>query len=51
MKNLKLLRKDIREAVEARQQEMESILPGFYTMYLGVKIYSKGHKEKKGKKK
>ena len=29
------------EQIEARKQEMESILPNFYTVCCGVKVYSK----------
>jgi hypothetical protein len=30
-----------KELIEAREQEMESILPNFYTVFMGVKIHSK----------
>ena len=35
--------------IEARQQEMESILPNFYTVFMGVKIPSKQIKSFSGK--
>lgn len=30
-----------KDLIEARKQEMESIRHGFYTVYMGEKIYSK----------
>ena len=33
--------KERKELLEVRAQEMESILPNFYTIYLGKKIESK----------
>ena len=30
-----------KELIEARKQEMESIRHGFYTVFMGEKIYSK----------
>ena len=38
-----------KELIEARQQEMESILPNFYTVFMGVKIPSKQIKSFSGK--